>query len=92
MNQASLSSSATQAVGKPAPRPITVIQPSHGWAALNLRELWDYRDLLLILASRDVKLRYKQTALGVIWVVLQPLIAALIFAVIFGRFAKYRYS
>jgi lipopolysaccharide transport system permease protein len=72
----------------PARQPTVVIRPTRGWAALNLRELWQYRDLLLILAGRDVKLRYKQTALGVVWVVLQPLIAALIFAVIFGRFAN----
>jgi lipopolysaccharide transport system permease protein len=64
------------------------IQASKGWAALNLRELWSYRDLLWILVERDIKLIYKQTALGVIWVVLQPLIAAPIFALIFGRFAK----
>lgn len=64
------------------------IEPARGWAELNFRELWAYRDLLLILALRDVKLRYKQTALGIIWVVLQPLVAALIFAVIFGRFAN----
>ncbi len=69
------------------PRPTVVIQPSRGWATLNLGELWAYRDLLLILAGRDIKLRYKQTALGIIWVVLQPIVAALIFAVIFGRFA-----
>jgi lipopolysaccharide transport system permease protein len=69
-------------------RPTVVIEPSHGWAAINLRELWTYRDLLMILAGRDVKLRYKQTGLGVTWVVLQPLVAALIFAVMFGRFAK----
>ena len=66
-------------------RPLVVIRPVSGWAALNLRELWQYRDLLFMLAERDVKLRYKQTALGVIWVILQPLLAALIFAVIFGR-------
>ncbi|MEP7357047.1 MAG: ABC transporter permease, partial [Anaerolineales bacterium] len=71
-----------------APRPYRVVQPTQGWSAINWRELWQYRDLLWILASRDVKLRYKQTALGVIWVVLQPLVAALIFAVIFGGFAK----
>ena len=69
-------------------RPTVVIEPTHGWSALNLRELWTYRDLLMILAGRDVKLRYKQTGLGVTWVVLQPLVAALIFAVMFGRFAK----
>jgi lipopolysaccharide transport system permease protein len=64
------------------------IQPENGWAAFNVRELWLYRDLLYILALRDVKLRYKQTAIGVLWVIVQPLAAALIFAVIFGRFAN----
>jgi lipopolysaccharide transport system permease protein len=73
---------------KTAQRPFRVVQPTRGWSAINWHELWQYRDLLWILASRDVKLRYKQTALGVIWVVLQPLVAALIFAVIFGGFAK----
>jgi lipopolysaccharide transport system permease protein len=68
-------------------KPAVTIRPSRGWAALNLRELWHYRDLLYILAQRDVKLRYKQTVLGVAWVVLQPLVASLIFAVIFGLFA-----
>jgi lipopolysaccharide transport system permease protein len=69
----------------PVRGPLVVIQPAHGWLALNLRELWNYRDLIWLLAGRDIKLRYKQTALGLIWVVLQPLVAALIFAVIFGR-------
>lgn len=64
------------------------IEPAQGWASLNLAELWHYRDLLYILALRDIKLRYKQTALGVMWVIIQPLVAALIFAVIFGRFAN----
>lgn len=64
------------------------IQPASGWFHLDLREIWAYRDLFLILMLRDVKIRYKQTALGVIWVILQPLTAALIFAVIFGQFAK----
>ena len=68
--------------------PAVVIEPTRGWAAVNLRELWKYRDLLMILAGRDVKLRYKQTVLGVVWVVIQPLIAALIFTLMFGRFAK----
>lgn len=72
----------------PDRQPTVVIRSTHGWAALNLRELWNYRDLLTILVERDIKLRYKQTALGIVWVVLQPLIAALIFAAIFGRLAK----
>ncbi len=71
----------------PERRPTVVIQATTGWASLNLRELWTYRDLLFILAGREVKLRYKQTGLGVTWVVLQPLMASLIFAVMFGRFA-----
>jgi lipopolysaccharide transport system permease protein len=69
-------------------RPTVIIEPTRGWSAINLRELWVYRDLLMILAGRDVKLRYKQTGLGVTWVVLQPLVAALIFSLMFGRFAK----
>lgn len=64
------------------------IEPARGWAALNLPELWRYRDLLVLLMMRDIRLRYKQTALGIIWVILQPLVASLIFAVIFGRFAN----
>jgi lipopolysaccharide transport system permease protein len=68
--------------------PTLRICPTKGWAAPNIRELWKYRDLLWILIERDLKLLYKQTALGAIWVVLQPLIAAVIFAVIFGRVAK----
>jgi lipopolysaccharide transport system permease protein len=69
-------------------RPALVIRPTKGWVALNIRELWKYRDLLWILIVRDLKLLYKQTALGAVWVVLQPLIAAAIFAVIFGLFAR----
>ncbi|MCH7663148.1 MAG: ABC transporter permease [Chloroflexi bacterium] len=64
------------------------IQPSRGWLALNLREIWAYRDLLQILALRDIQLRYKQTALGITWVILQPLLTSAIFAFIFGRLAK----
>ena len=71
-----------------AAKPYLVIKPRSGWAALDLRELWQYRDLLLTLAIRDVKLRYKQTALGVTWVVLQPLLAAAIFTFVFGKVAK----
>jgi lipopolysaccharide transport system permease protein len=69
-------------------KPFLTIRPSRGWAALDLRELWQFRDLLLTLAMRDVKLRYKQTALGVVWVVLQPLVSAGIFSFVFGKVAK----
>jgi lipopolysaccharide transport system permease protein len=69
-------------------KPYLVIKPRSGWTALNLLEIWQYRDLLLTLAIRDVKLRYKQTALGVAWVILQPLLAAGIFSFVFGAVAK----
>jgi lipopolysaccharide transport system permease protein len=66
---------------------VTVIEPRRGWRALDLRELWDYRELLYFLVWRDVKIRYKQTAIGAVWVILQPLLTAVIFSVVFGRFA-----
>ncbi|MBM3129920.1 MAG: ABC transporter permease [Chloroflexi bacterium] len=65
-----------------------VIEPTRGLASLKLRELWEYRELLYFLVWRDVKVRYKQTALGVAWVVLQPLVATLIFTVVFGNLAR----
>ena len=70
------------------PKPHLTIQPTAGWQAINLRELWQFRDLLTTLAQRDVKLRYRQTALGIVWVVLQPLLAAGIFSFVFGKVAK----
>lgn len=69
-------------------RPHLTIRPSGGWVALNVRELWQFRDLLGSLAGRDLKLRYKQTALGVVWVVLGPLMAAGVFSFVFGTVAK----
>src|SRR6202021_228070 len=70
------------------PKPYLTIRPSTGWAAFNFREVWQFRDLLMSLAGRDLKLRYKQTALGIAWVVLQPLMAAGIFSFVFGKVAK----
>ena len=68
--------------------PHIVIKPPSRWAPLNLREVWEFRDLLTRLTIRDLKLRYKQTALGVIWVVLQPLLAAGILSFVFGQVAN----
>lgn len=64
------------------------IRPSRGWSALKLRDVWEYRELLYFLVWRDVKVRYKQTALGVLWVVLQPLATTIVFTLIFGNLAK----
>jgi lipopolysaccharide transport system permease protein len=66
--------------------PSAVILPGSG--TLDLRELWRFRDLFLLLTERDVRLRYRQTALGIAWVVLQPLVSSLIFAAVFGLFAR----
>jgi len=64
------------------------IAPPRGWFALHLRELWDYRGLLYFFVWRDVKVRYKQTAIGILWVVLQPLLTMLVATLFFGRLAK----
>lgn len=68
--------------------PIVTIEPSRGLSGAWLRELWAYRELLFFLAWRDVKVRYKQTALGVIWVIMQPLLMTVIFTVFLGVLAR----
>ncbi|MGI9145094.1 MAG: ABC transporter permease [Chloroflexota bacterium] len=65
-------------------RPVFRIQPSSGWRTLDLGSLWKYRELVYFLAWRDVKVRYKQTALGVAWAILQPLAAMAVFTVFLG--------
>jgi lipopolysaccharide transport system permease protein len=71
----------------PPPPELTVIEPTSGWQIVNLRELWRYRELLLILSLRDIKVRYKQTVLGAAWAVLQPLATMVVFSMFFGRMA-----
>lgn len=66
----------------------TVLEPPKGWAPLELRELWKFRELLFFLTWRDIKVRYKQTALGAAWAVLQPVLTMILFSVIFGNLAK----
>ena len=67
---------------------ITIIEPPKGSRGLHLGELWSYRELAWMMTLRDIKVRYKQTVLGVAWAVIQPLTAMLIFTFIFGRLAK----
>jgi len=67
---------------------ITIIEPSHGWLSLNLRDLWEYRDLLFFLAWRDISVRYKQTVLGAAWAIIQPFFSMVVFSLFFGRLAK----
>ncbi|MBP2685479.1 MAG: lipopolysaccharide transport system permease protein [Deltaproteobacteria bacterium] len=65
-----------------------VIRPASGWIPLNVGEIWRYRELLYFLVWRDVKVRYKQTALGALWAVLQPFLAMLVFTFFFGSLAN----
>src|ERR1700675_3307099 len=67
---------------------IVRIEPPHGWLELRLAEVWEYRELLFFFIWRDVKIRYAQTVVGVIWVVLQPLMTMGVFTIFFGRLAK----
>lgn len=67
---------------------VTIIEPSRGWRMFDLKELWAYRELLWVLAGRDIRVRYKQTLLGAGWAILRPLLTMLIFTVVFGRLAK----
>jgi lipopolysaccharide transport system permease protein len=65
-----------------------IIEPPRKWAALNLKDLWAYRELLATLATRDLKVRYKQTELGVAWALLQPFFMMIVFTFVFGRLGK----
>jgi len=79
---------------RPVPEPffahdhLTVIEPRRGWTLLDFRELWAYRELLWVLAERDVRVRYKQTVLGAGWALLRPILAMAVCTVVFGRLAK----
>lgn len=66
---------------------VTHLRPSKGWAALRLRDLWEYRELLYFFVWRDVKVRYKQTVLGAAWAILQPLLTMVVFSLFFGELA-----
>lgn len=68
--------------------PLVTIEPTHSWVALRLQDLWAYRELLYFLTWRDLKVRYKQTLLGVLWVVLQPLMMTLVFTIFLGLLVR----
>lgn len=67
---------------------VTVIKPSKGIISLDFKEFWQYRELMYFLAWRDVKVKYKQSLLGVAWVVFRPVVSMLVFSVLFGRYAQ----
>ena len=76
------------AIVPPKTAPITYIRPSEGWVSLKLDELWEYRELLYFLCWRDIKVRYKQTALGAAWAIIQPFFTMVVFSLFFGRLAQ----
>ncbi len=67
---------------------VTVIEPPRGWRMLDWRELWAYRELLWVLTSRDIKVRYKQAVLGAAWAIFRPVVTMVIFSVVFGQLAQ----
>ncbi len=70
-------------------RPSTIIvKPPRGWTALNLRDLWRYRELVYFMTWRDLKVRYKQTLLGASWAILKPFLTMVVFSIFFGELAK----
>lgn len=72
---------------EPAARAETIIEPSRGFLPLDLRALWQHRELIYFLGLRDIQVRYKQTALGMVWALLQPLLSMVVFTIFFGRLA-----
>ena len=89
MQTTSLSAHATASASRSTPSETTVvIRPSRGLFDLDLASLWEFREILYFLVWRDIKLRYKQTAIGAAWAILQPLATMAIFTVIFGHLAK----
>ena len=68
--------------------PTLIIRPPRKWVPVDLHELWAYRELVTSFTLRDIKLRYKQTGLGIAWAVLQPLLTMVIFTIFFGGLAK----
>jgi lipopolysaccharide transport system permease protein len=78
------------AVSAPRSLPVRVLRPAKGWQRFNLRELWEYRELLYFLAWRDIKVRYKQTVIGAAWAVLQPVLLMVVFTVFFGQISSFQ--
>jgi len=70
-----------------SPRPVIRRQASQGWVPIDFRELWYYRELLVFLVIRDIKVRYKQTLLGAAWAILQPVMTMVVFSIFFGKLA-----
>ncbi|NOY98829.1 MAG: ABC transporter permease [Chloroflexi bacterium] len=75
-------------ISKPQAEDVIVVRPTKGWAALNLRELWQYRELIYFLTWRDIKVRYKQTILGAAWAIINPIVNMVVLQIVFGQLAN----
>lgn len=80
-----MTTSAIETRNKPG---VVFIKPSKGWVGLRLGDLWEYRELIYFLTWRDIKVRYKQSVLGILWAILKPFMAMVVFTIFFGNFAK----
>jgi len=69
-------------------KPVTIIEPSTGWRPVDFKEIWKYRELLYFLTKREIQVRYKQTVLGGLWAIIQPVFTMIVFTLFFGRLAK----
>src|SRR5438874_862901 len=67
---------------------VTIIEPTKGWASLKLKEVWEFRDLLFLMAQQQILIRYKQTLVGAAWAIIQPLFSMIIFSFFLGNLAK----
>jgi lipopolysaccharide transport system permease protein len=67
---------------------VSIIEPKKGWIPIDFKEIWKYRELLYFLTKRDIKVRYKQTVLGGLWAIIQPLFTMIVFTLFFGKLAK----
>ncbi len=67
--------------------PLVILRPARGWSLINLRDLWNYRELIFFMTWRDLKVRYKQTILGIGWAVIKPFMTMIVFSIFFGKLA-----
>src|SRR5262245_54286024 len=92
MDSINLESNLNRVPKRGAPPPTSahevVIEPARGWSSLRLGEIWEYRDLLYFMIWRDLRTRYRQTALGPLWIIINPLFSMVIYTVIFGIIAN----
>lgn len=87
LSEPSLTPQASPLPLQPETFPVLFLRPKRGWQAIDFKELWHYRELLWILGLRDIKVRYRQTALGATWAILQPVASMVVFTIFFGRLA-----